>query len=175
MASSHPSSPFLLERMVLTDFSSILRPSNRRAGDLCIPPVAPLCWPCASDIDSDPEASLRDPEALIRLEYTMNISRAFFERDPTCHFIKAVTAEGEIVSIVRWHFYPHGYTIEANEPVDLGEFVLEGATVSEGGVYNLELWRTMRVGMMRMRQSWMDKGPSWGTSASLRSCRTSSC
>jgi hypothetical protein len=135
--------------MTLTDFSEILRPRNRKGGDLCTPPISPLCWPVSPD-DHD--------EALRRLEYSTLRERKFFQVDPTCHHVKVCLPDGEIVSIARWNFFPAGYDFDVHEYVDASEFLPEGAS----GVFKIDLYREIRDGMMRLRRGWMGRGPAWG-------------
>ena len=135
--------------MTLTDFSEILRPRNRRGGDLTTAPIAPLCWPVAKGDEH---------EALRRLEYSTMRERKFFMIDPTCHTIKASTPDGEIASMARWNFFPEGYEFEKHEFVDYEEFLPPGAL----DVFKINLYRSLRQGMMRLRRGWMKKDPSWG-------------
>ena len=153
MANDSTDPRFIISRMTSTDFSEILRPRNRKGGDLTTAPIAPLCWP-VSEGDT--------AEALRRLEYSTKLELAFFKRDPTCHTIKACTPDGEIVSIARWNFFPTGYDFEKNEPVDLKEFLPPGALE----VFKIELYSALRMGMMRMRREWQKSGPSWGEQCS---------
>ena len=84
--------------------------------------------------------------------------RKFFMIDPTCHTIKASTPDGEIASMARWNFFPEGYEFEKHELVDYEEFLPPGAL----DVFKIDLYRSLRQGMMRLRRGWMKKGPSWG-------------
>lgn len=160
MGSAKPTQPLRLVRMTATDFSEVLRPCNRRGGDLCPAPI-PLCWPVP---EGDPTS---DDAALQRLEYSFLQQKKFFDVDPTCHFVKVVTENGEIASFARWHFYPRGYDYDKDEPVEAEEFVPEGVLAPEGP-YQIELYRKLRWGMMRLRSSWQPKGPSWGRSQGRR-------
>ena len=114
--SSHAA--FTVHPMTLSDFADILRPRNRRGGDLTVAPLSPWCWPVA---DGD------DREALRRLEYSTMRERKWFLVDPTSHHIMVRTADGEIASIARWNFFPNGYDAERNEPVADKEFLPDGA------------------------------------------------
>ncbi|KAK5690311.1 hypothetical protein LTR17_025974 [Elasticomyces elasticus] len=143
---------FRVERMTSTDFSDILRPCNRRGGDLCTSPIS-LCWPAA-------EGSQVHDEELRRLEYSTFQQKKWFDIDPTCHFVKAVTKDGEIASIGRWNYFPNGYDKELHHVVSAIEFVPAGAAVPEGP-FQVELYRDIVLGMMGLRQSWMSKGPAW--------------
>ncbi|KAK5173069.1 uncharacterized protein LTR77_003191 [Saxophila tyrrhenica] len=128
----------------------MLRPLNRHSGDLCTPPISPLCWPV------DPSDG---HSALLRLQYSTANERAFFLRDPTAHPMKVCSAEtGELMSYARWNFFPDGYDFERDECVDAEEFLPE-----EGrGVMRVELYRGLRQGMMRLRREWQPKGEgSW--------------
>ena len=150
MADSNSCSPrFAISRMAPTDFSEILRPRNRRGGDLTTAPIAPLCWRVAEGDDA---------EALRRLEYSTSRERKFFDVDPTCHTIKACTPNGEIASFARWNYFPEGYEFEKHEPVDVNEFLPPGALE----VFHIDLYRDLRTGMMRLRREWMKKGSCWG-------------
>jgi hypothetical protein len=140
--------------MVATDFSDMLRPSNRRGGDLTTAPL-PFCWPV-------PEGDARaDDAALQRLEYSVNQQKKFFEVDPTAHFVKAVTDDGEIASVARWNFFPHGYEFEKNHLVDVGEFVPEGV-IAPHGPFRLDFYRHLIERMMRLRRTWIPDKPAWG-------------
>jgi len=150
MDAATQSSTFRVERMTRTDFSEILRPYNRRGGDLTVPHI-PLCWPV-------PEGDPRDDdEALLWLEYSTRLQAKLFDTDPTSHFVKAVTRDGEITRIARWNFFPHGYDFERDELFDVGEFVPEGALEH----YKIDLWQDMRTAVVMTRRDWIRKGPAW--------------
>ncbi|KAK5121846.1 hypothetical protein LTR85_004721 [Meristemomyces frigidus] len=167
MAPPHASSegkpsPFQVAYMTSSDFSLMLTPSHRRGGDLVTPPISPLCWPIPEGDEADGD------EALRRLEYSTSLHKAFFDRDPTVHCIKAINPDdGEIVSIARWNFFPRGYEFERDEVVDVGEFLPDGALAPEGP-YVLDLYRDLRTKMMRERRDWTERGnPCWGTKIDL--------
>jgi hypothetical protein len=140
---------FVVSRIEQHDFSSILRPRNRRGGDLATPPI-PLLWPV------DPEDSTA---SLQRLQYSNSIERKFFNVDPTAHQIKACTPEGEIVSIARWNFFPSGYDFSVHEYVDREALLPE----SGQGVMKIELYGALIKDMMSLRRQWQPKGQGcWG-------------
>ncbi|KAK3646805.1 hypothetical protein LTR56_008292 [Elasticomyces elasticus] len=143
---------FRVERMTSTDFSDILRPCNRRGGDLCTAPL-PICWP----VPGEPQAY---DEELRRLDYSTKQQKRWFDIDPTCHFVKAVTKDGEIACIARWNYFPNGYDMELHHLVSATEFVPAGAAAPEGP-FRVELYRDMVLGMMGLRASWQPKGPAW--------------
>lgn len=151
MAANTPASPpnLTISRMALTDFSEMMRPRNRYGGDLTTAPIAPLCWPVA---DGD------EVEATRRLEYSTLRERKFFQVDPTCHTLKVCAPNGKILSFARWNFFPEGYDFDKHELVDVYEFLPPGAS----DVFKIELFRSLRTGMMKLRQEWMKKGPCWG-------------
>ena len=138
-----------LSRMTQIDFSEVLRPRNRRGGDLTTAPIAPPCWPVA---EGDEE------EAVRRLEYSTLREFKFFRVDPTCHTSKVTAPNGEIASFAHWNFFPNGYDFEKHELVDVYEF--SPTKVRE--VFKIDLYRELRTGMMKLREQWMRKGPCWG-------------
>ncbi|KAK3110455.1 hypothetical protein LTR53_015245 [Teratosphaeriaceae sp. CCFEE 6253] len=147
-----------VQRMTSTDFSEVLRPSNRCSGDLRTAPL-PLCWPA---LDGNPRV---DDEALRRLEYSTAQRREFFESDPTCQAVKVVTEDGEITCIGRWSFLPNGYDFDTHHVVPITGFVPSGAVAPEGP-FQIDFYRDLIHGMMRLRRDWMPKAPCWGESAS---------
>ena len=148
-STKHPPSRFRVERMVRSDFSMMITPSHRRGGDLATPPISPLCWHVEPD---------EDDEALRRLEYSTEQQRRYFDLDPTAHLIKAVTADGEIVSMARWNFFPRGYDFGKTDPGD----ILDGLTGRVHDRMNVALWRDMWKSVMEMRNEWNVRNkPCW--------------
>lgn len=151
MASRNRYDTFQVERVQRADFSAMLTPSHRRGGELNTPFIDTF-WPVES---GDEE------EALRRLEYSVNHMKAFFESDPTAHLIKAVDRDGEIAGVIRWNFFPRGYDPQANEVVDVGQFLPQGWEER----VNIALWRDLRQEEMQCRQEWMPQGrPCWSES-----------
>lgn len=134
----------------LEDFDTMVNHARiYPVGDDLVGPPTPICWPVFSQI-----------EAQERLRFHMSKQRGRFLGDRSATYLKIVDEDTEeIVSIARWHYYPHGYSYadgiewEIHSPVEGKLFPRE---------MNIELHNYILSARDAERENWMAKDePCW--------------
>lgn len=129
---------------IMTDHAKIYA-----VGDDLVGMPTPLCWLVSSQT-----------EAQERLQFHMSKQRNRFLGDRTTTYLKVVDEDtNEIVSIARWHYYPHGYSYEDGIGWEIHS-PLEGQPFPQG--MNIELHNFILSARDVARRTWMVKDePCW--------------
>lgn len=123
-----------------------------KTGNLIAPSI-PFIWP----VDDSDTKGLQ-----ARSQWSMEQQLDLFKNDPTAHWLKVVDedADGELVSLARWHEYPQGYQYFADLEFVGSKDINSPSTFPPG--INKEAYLDLLQPVFAQRRDWMGTGHYWG-------------